>query len=182
MTSKIDTLDTNLSKISKLKTSIRKLGFSANEFNEITHSQNFEKALEQKVYEKLRNEMEGKCVGDGFILNKSLKLKKKSNIYFPLEALQLFYTLDVEFEFIICNPNPGVRLNCRIVSKSKIGLVAKLESDLSPLLILIPNDLYNTEKNSKEIKENDEISVEVTGKKFEQNDKKITVIAKYIPE
>jgi hypothetical protein len=51
---------------------------------------------------------------------------------------------------------------------------------LSPLVILIPEDLCDTPTKRKILKDatpGSLITVSVIGKKFEQNDKKITVIA-----
>lgn len=175
----LDDLDINMRQICKLKTSLRKIGFSASEFNEILHTgEKFDTALNNKIIEKLRTELEEKCIGDGYILSKSIQLKDRSKIYFPHEALQLFYSMDIKYNYIICNPNPGTKLECNIVSKSKIGVIAKLSSELSPLIILVPNDCCQGGSIDKKIKENDKIEVEVIGKKFEQNDKKITVVAK----
>ena len=64
--------------------------------------------------------------------------------------------------------------------KNKIGVLGKLEDPLSPLVILIPEDLCNTKSKVDLMRNsctNDIIKVVVVGKKFEQNDKKITVIA-----
>ena len=81
----------------------------------------------------------------------------------------------------ICCPNPDTILNCRVVSKNKIGVLGTLNNDISPLIILIPFDLIeDIDENSKisEIKIGDNINVLVLGKKFEQSDKKIIVIGK----
>lgn len=179
MTETIEKLDKNLAQICKIKRSTRKIGFSSNEFNEIMYSgEDFETSLKQKINEKLTKDLEGRCIGDGYVLNNSLKIIDRSKLYFPKEALQLFYTLNVVYEYVICNPNPGVKLECNAVSKSKIGIVARLSSSLSPLVILVPNDLCEVPLGDIDIDDN-HIVVEVIGKKFEQNDKKITVIAKF---
>ena len=68
----------------------------------------------------------------------------------------------------------------KIITKNKIGLLGRLDDDKSPLVILIPEDLCDSPEK-RELVRNSEIdsiiSVIVVGKKFEQNDKKITVIA-----
>ena len=84
------------------------------------------------------------------------------------------------YEYTLCNPNPGVVLNCKVVTKNQIGILGRLNSDISPLVILIPRDLCD-KKEKLNLLDNcnkgDQISVVVVAKKFEQNDKKITVIA-----
>lgn len=179
MINTLDSLDDDMRSICKMKSSSRKIGFSASEFNEILNSdEDFYRSLEKFILIKLQKELDGKCIGDGFVISKSIKLVERSEIYFPHEALQLFYSIDIIYQYIICNPNPGVKLNCVVVSKSKIGVIAKLNSDLSPLIILVPNDCCQGRNINELYLENSQIKVEVIGKKFEQNDKKITVIAK----
>lgn len=175
---KLNDMDENLRQITKIKKSKRKIGFTSEEFNTIIHSDDeFDVSFNEKIRQRLIGEYEGKCIGDGYVIVDTLEILNRSSITFPQEALQLHYTVTVEFEYVVCNPNPGVRLNCVGVSKSKIGIVAKLSSPLSPLIILIPNDLCDTKACDSD---KTDFIVEVIGKKFEQNDKKITVIAKLI--
>ena len=84
------------------------------------------------------------------------------------------------YEYTLCNPNPGVVLNCKVVTKNQIGILGRLNSDISPLVILIPRDLCDKREKLNLLdncNKGDQISVVVVAKKFEQNDKKITVIA-----
>ena len=37
----------------------------------------------------------------------------------------------VVYEYTLCNPNPGVVLN--VVTKNQIGILGRLNSDISPL-------------------------------------------------
>ena len=71
-------------------------------------------------------------------------------------------------------------MECVVVTKNKIGILEKLNDDKSLLVILIPSDLCDTPEKAEVVntsKIGDNVNVQVIGKKFEQNDKKITVIA-----
>ena len=66
------------------------------------------------------------------------------------------------------------------MTKNKIGILGRLNNDKSPLVILIPRDLCDTKEKMDILlasNKGDDIKIVVIGKKFEQNDKKITVIA-----
>tara|TARA_B100001113_G_scaffold114820_1_gene93550 strand:+ start:1454 stop:2008 length:555 start_codon:yes stop_codon:yes gene_type:complete len=144
-------------------------------------NESFEEIINKCILEHLVNSYENKCTNDGFVIPKSIKIIERSKVYFPKESLKLHYTADVIWSMKICCPNPDTILNCRVVSKNKIGVLGTLNNDISPLIILIPFDLIeDIDENSKisEINIGDNINVLVLGKKFEQSDKKIIVIGK----
>ena len=144
-------------------------------------NETFEEIINKCILEHLVNSYENKCTNDGFVIPKSIKILDRSKVYFPKESLKLHYTSDIIWSMSICCPNPNTILNCRVVSKNKIGILGTLDNDLSPLIILIPFDLLeNPDENEKisEIIAGDYINVLVLGKKFEQSDKKIIVIGK----
>ena len=161
----------------------KKIGFSSDEFEKIDLNENFKNSIDNIAIQKIKYNFEGKCIGNGYILPESVKLIERSNILFPHESLQIYYSLNVKYSYKICNPNPGVKLKCKIVTKNKIGLLGRLNHNNSPLVILIPDDLCFEERH-KEIIQNsdigDIIDIIVVGKKFEQNDRKITVIGELV--
>tara|TARA_Y100000389_G_C17471158_1_gene531120 strand:+ start:10798 stop:11340 length:543 start_codon:yes stop_codon:yes gene_type:complete len=174
-------VDNSLSLICSKHQGVKRIGFSSEEFKQIScEDDDFKTVLNTNAINKIKNEIEGRCIGDGYIIPGTVKLLERSNISFPHEALQLFYSMHIKYEYSLCNPNPGVILNCSVMTKNKIGILGKLTDKKSPLVILIPKDLCDTPQKI-EILENSNISdiikVTVVGKKFEQNDKKITVIA-----
>lgn len=172
-------LDENLRGICKTKTSNRRIGFSSEEFNGLLkEGANLNTLLHERILAKLKSDMEGKCIGDGYVLPDSITLKRRGNIHFPHEALQLFYSMEITFEYIVCNPNPSTILTCDVVSKNKIGILGRLSSKYSPLIVLVPNDLSNNIAMAENV--DTHMQVEIIGKKFEQNDKKITVVAKLV--
>jgi hypothetical protein len=180
-------MDSELKKICRTFKDTTRVGFNSKEFELIDKgNKNIKTNLDNKAIDKIRTNIEGKCIGDGYVIPGTVKLLKRSNISFPHEALQLHYTMNIDYEYQLCNPNPGVMLNCKVVTANKIGILARLESNKSPLVILIPEDLCDTPGKKgaldlikKNISNGEEANVSVTviGKRFEQNDRKITVIA-----
>jgi len=175
-------INDDLKSICRIETSKIKIGFDSNEFN---NNCNYEIANIDKMTLSKISEIEGKCIGSGYVLPKSIEILRRSDIYFPLESLSLNYSLDVDYKYIICNPNPGSIINCKIETTNKIGALGKINNECSPLIIIIPSDLCT---NSYQIdvinnlKSGDFVKVKIVGKKFEQNDKKITCIAEIYDE
>lgn len=176
---KFDTLEENLKSICKIYKSHVTLGFTSNEIQS-TDGDSFPLIMNKLIHQKLIRQYESKCIGHGYILPNSVKLLSRSAITFPPEALQLIYSVRVEFEYIICNPNPDSIIECSIVSRNKIGILARMKEAKSPLVILIPYDLCETQEKHTQLRIKDTIRVKIVGKKFEQNDKKIIVIAEII--
>ena len=176
-------MDENLELICRKKENVTRVGFSSAEFQNVGASGNFKSSVDQMAIHRIKEDIEGRCKGDGYVLPNSVILKERSAISFPHEALQLYYSMRVSYEYMICNPNPGVVLECKVVTRNKIGLLCRLESEQSPLIILVPCDLCDTKEKMLIMETtvaNSKINVVIVGKKFEQNDKKITVIAEIV--
>ena len=174
-------VDNSLESICTINQDSTRVGFNSSELQSGTNNdEEIKKSIDRMAISKLRSNLEGRCIGSGYVIPGSLKMLERSNISFPHESLQLNYCMEVKYEYKLCNPNPGKVLKCKIITKNKIGLLGRLDDDKSPLVILIPEDLCDSPEK-RELVRNSEIdsiiSVIVVGKKFEQNDKKITVIA-----
>ena len=172
-------MDKNLKLICSQKQATTQIGFTSSEFQDSLDGE-FKDSVNEMAIEKIKKDIEGRCIGSGYVVPNTVKLVERGSISFPHEALQLHYSIKVVYEYTLCNPNPGVVLNCKVVTKNQIGILGRLNRDISPLVILIPRDLCD-KKEKLNLLDNcnkgDQISVVVVAKKFEQNDKKITVIA-----
>lgn len=173
-------LNNNLKKICFLKKDTTRVGFTSKEFEDACGTGDFKNVMNNMVLTKIKKDIEGRCIGDGYVIPGSVKIIERGRLTFPHEALQLHYSTRVNYEYVLCNPNPGYILECKIYTKNKIGIIASIEDKLSPLVILVPDDLCDTPEKRLILKgavPGKKIWVSVLGKKFEQNDKKITVIA-----
>ena len=173
-------MDSQLQSICKQRQDTTRVGFSSSEFEQAYKEHDFKEFVHDLVVEKIKTTIEGRCIGEGYVIPDSVLLVERSKISFPHESLQLHYSMNVRYEYTLCNPNPGIILECVIVTKNKIGILGKLKDDKSPLVILVPSDLCDTPEKVEIIKKSEKgdiVNVQVIGKKFEQNDKKITVIA-----
>ena len=173
-------MDDNLRSICTQKQETTRVGFSSAEFEDASIQGDFKTSVDLMAIDKIKEDIEGRCIGDGYVIPGSVELVERSKIAFPHEALQLHYSMNVRYNYQLCNPNPGTVIECKIVTKNKIGILGRLTSEKSPLIILVPGDLCDTpEKRTvlDKAQKDTMLKVIVVGKKFEQNDKKITVVA-----
>lgn len=124
----------------------------------------------------IKNDIEGKCIIEGYIKSGSSKiltyssgLVNGSNIIF-----------EVVFECLICCPTEGMIINCIVKNITKAGIRAEIDEIPSPVVIFIARDHHYMSKSFSSVNENDIISIKVIGQRFELNDKYISVIAELI--
>lgn len=173
-------MNASLNKICFKKKDTVRVGFTSKEFEDACVCGDFKQVINRMVKTKIKNDIEGRCVGDGYVIPGSVRILERGRFSFPHESLQLFYSTCANYEYVLCNPNPGCVLECKVYTKNKIGIIASIEDKLSPLVILVPEDLCDTPEKRNILNNATQgkmIYVSVLGKKFEQNDKKITVIA-----
>lgn len=132
--------------------------------------------LQHNLIHVISNQIEGKCIQDGYIKAKSVKLHtyssgniRGSNVIF-----------DVVFTCLIANPVEGQELDCIVENITKAGLKCRLDiDDVSPFVIFVARDHhYNNDNINKNI--HDKIRVKVIGQRFELNDTFISIIAALI--
>jgi hypothetical protein len=83
----------------------------------------------------------------------------------------------------ICNPAQGSIIKCKVKAKNSLGILAEGYYDNIPILqIIIPKISagIQSEINIDTISINDEINIEVCGKKYQLFDKHISIIGKAI--
>jgi DNA-directed RNA polymerase subunit E'/Rpb7 len=118
-------------------------------------------------------DVEGKCIADGFIKPNSVKLLS----YSCGLILSSNVSFEVNFECMVCSPSEGIKIYAKIKNITKAGIKAEIDDNPSPLVIFISkstNDNYNMLFN--DLKVNDSIKVKIIGKRYELNDKYISVI------
>ena len=132
------------------------------------------KSLNDTIYNILVENNEGKCVREGFIKENSIKLLKRSVPYVYGNQMNGKLYVDVLYETEICCPMRGNIIECNIEKLNKLGILASS----GPLSIIIARDFHKNKDLFKGLKENTAITIEIIDKKFNINEKKISVIAK----
>ena len=134
--------------------------------------------LVENIKNYLSKRIEGRCIVDGYIKPKSI-----DNIIYSSGACQgSNIKFNVVFDCLICNPVEGMIIECIVENVTKAGIKARVNEDISPLIIFIARDHhfgndYFSKIDSSAITEGVKIKIRVIGQRYELNDSQISVIA-----
>lgn len=134
--------------------------------------------LDHILLERLRDMMEGKCHSYGYIRPNSIEILTRSAGYMPPDYFNGILIYKIKYSAEICNPNPGMVIECKVNNINKMGLLAGVSEDFqkSPLVVLVSKQHHKNKEIFTEIKVGTGISVEVIGKKYELHDKYISIV------
>ena len=125
----------------------------------------------------IRKTYEGKCNVEGYIKKDSSTIVNLSSGILKGNVIEFATT----FDCLLCTPVEGMYIKCKTDNVTKAGIKASIPGGESPMTIFIVRDHHHMLKEFASIKEGDIIDVRVIGKRYELNDKDISVIAEYIP-
>lgn len=132
--------------------------------------------LEKRMVNIIKKRYEGKCILEGFIKPDSCNIVSYSSGT-VIEGDSIVF--NVVFRCEICLPYEGMDIECIVENITKAGIKAVLNVDKSPLIIFLARDHHYNNKSFSSIKQGDAINVKIIGKRFELNDKFISVIGKF---
>lgn len=131
------------------------------------------------VTKKLKGSMEGICTKHGYIKEGSIELYKVAPGNIELIGLNGNIVYDVYYYADICNPLIGNVIKATVTNVNKFGILAEVSNILE--IIIAKNSVNITHDNGVDldnIQIGNQVMVEVIGKKFELNDKKISIVGK----
>ena len=132
------------------------------------------KDVDQYLEATLKNELEGKCQSDGYVKRESVRLMKRSLGYMSGSHFTGKITFDIVYSCDICNPVVGNVIKARVLNINKLGFLA----ENGPLMMLVARQYYENKELFKDLEVNQEVMIEVIGKRFQLNDHKIEIIGK----
>jgi DNA-directed RNA polymerase subunit E'/Rpb7 len=141
------------------------------------------KDFESTILTKLKLNYENICSKYGYIKKDTIKIIKRSVGQLKKEHFNANIYFDVICIAEICNPAQGSIIKCKVKAKNSLGILAEGYYDNIPILrIIIPKNSagIQSEINIDTIAINDEINIEVCGKKYQLFDKHISIIGKAI--
>ena len=141
--------------------------------------------FENLILNKLRINFESVCSKYGYIKKNTIKIIKRSVGTLKKEHFNANLYFDVICIAEICNPAQGSIIKCKVKAKNSLGLLAEGYYDNIPILqIIIPKISagIQSEINIDTINVNDEIKIEVCGKKYQLFDKHISIIGRAIKD
>lgn len=134
--------------------------------------------MDDTILRHLKNENEGKCIKDGFVREKSIKILKRSFGTAQTSAFNGCMTVNVEYSMDICNPLQGAQMEVQAVNINKMGVLAGVPYEQSsPLNIMLAKQHHIDNEEFESIKLDDVFKVRVIGSRFEYGDTQISIIA-----
>jgi len=134
--------------------------------------------VKENIETKITSSVEGKCIAEGFIKPGTVRLVSYSSGIVNNENIE-FQTI---FECMICHPVEGMTMDCVSKTITKAGVHAQvIDSDGTiPVTVFIARDHHNMNRQFNSIKENANVTVKVTGVRYELNDPYICVLGKLL--
>lgn len=132
--------------------------------------------IRELLEKKLKDELEGKCVEEGYIQKKSIRIINYSSGVIRGNNV----VFDVMIECLICNLAEGHKFKVRVINVTKAGLRCQALEEISPVDVFIARDHNYNNKYFNSVKKEDIVQVRVLAQRYELNDEKISVIAELI--
>jgi DNA-directed RNA polymerase subunit E'/Rpb7 len=146
-------------------------------------------AAQTHIMAILTSRYEGKCTWHGYIKPGSIDMQKCSVGMLQDMSLNGDVIYNVNYMADVCNPIIGCTVRAKVVNMNMFGILAENSIDIDgekvPILdvIVVKSNASNDPSVDIEaIKIGDFINIEVLGKKYELNDKKMTVVGKIIKD
>jgi hypothetical protein len=141
------------------------------------------KHIERHLKEVVSNEIDGKCIPDGFVKPGSCNLHCYSVGTFSAGNIQ--FVLNIEC--MICCPKEGTVVSCIARTVTQAGIRAHAFCEPSPIVVYVSREMHDAVSKNRLmtnsidlIKPGDPVQIRVVGKRFELNDKHVSVIGELI--
>ena len=144
--------------------------------------------IDNIIKEKVKSEFEGKCHDDGYIVNSSISIIKRSVGKIVTHNNQSVIKYNVIFKANILSPKEGDEIEAFVDNVNKMGVLAFIkigskgtdEMSDSPLIIIVPRSYFDQEstKNIDDLTKNQTLNVKVVGTRSKYKSDKIQIVAK----
>ena len=137
----------------------------------------------------LKQSKEGICSNHGYIKRNSIKIIKISSGKVEMSTFHGYMNFMVKYSAMVCNPVKGNIVNAIVVNMNNFGIlcssfITEDNGSNTPILeIIIPKHSLTIQsdvdlKNNVQI--NNEVKVQIVGKKYQLYNKKISIIGKIV--
>jgi DNA-directed RNA polymerase subunit E'/Rpb7 len=137
------------------------------------------KQYRDEVARRLKLKVEGICSRHGFIRPDSIEIHKICIGKVELVGLNGNIEFEVVFYADVCNPMLGSVIKCRVSNINKFGILAEAENVIETIIaknsVNIQSDI-----DLDKVRIGDDILIEVVGKKYELNERKISLIGRVV--
>lgn len=142
----------------------------------------------ENISSTLKYKYEGICSKFGYIKHNSIQLKKVKMGKIEMSTFHGYVLFDVEFIAKICNPAIGSIIRCTVKNTNSFGILCTsgiYENNKyhNVLNVVVPKiqDTSNIEKLNN-LSVNDEVNIEILGKKYLLNNENIHIFGKVIDD
>jgi DNA-directed RNA polymerase subunit E'/Rpb7 len=126
---------------------------------------------------KLKREIEGRCISQGYVKTGSIKILSRSLGHINQAYFTGLPVYDIKYQAEICNPPIGSIIECIIKDETKMGLVCQVNDSDNPLDIVVPSQWHTDNKKYTMLEPEMKIKVKIARKRHESGDNNISVIA-----
>jgi len=135
--------------------------------------------VKQTLEKKIANEIEGKCIVEGYVKPGSCRVVS----YSSGELSDSDVIFEVVTECQVCLPVEGMHIRCIVKNITEsAGIKAETGDDPSPVVIYIARDHHFDNSKFNKVKVGDTIMARVIGQRFELNDSYVSIIAELIED
>ena len=136
------------------------------------------KNIKNNLEIKLEQVLGGKCVNEGYIKQKSVKIIN----YSAGNVNSSLIEFTVIFDAMVCLPVDGMRIKCICKTITKAGIHAQVIDDNKniPVTMFIARDHHHLDSKFSEIKEGNELTAMVIGIRYELDDEFICTIGRLV--
>lgn len=143
--------------------------------------------FEECILRKLRKSYEGVCSRYGYIKPGSLRLLQRSAGMLMKPHFNGYIRFETVLVGEVCNPTKGTVVSAVVKAKNNLGLLAESAVDVGgeplPILdIIVPKRSAGiaSEVDLDTVQVRDTVFVEVMGKRYQLNDRKISIIGRVV--
>lgn len=152
--------------------------------------QQLAKDYKDTVAHALRAKMEGRCTRHGYIRPNSIEVVKISPGALRMFSLNGDVVYTVAYKAQVCNPAVNSIVEAHVTNTNKFGVLAEVWIEASDsnglpkratvLEIIIAKQGAFASDDVHNVQVGDKVNVEILGKKFELNDKRISAVGKIV--
>lgn len=140
------------------------------------------------ILKQLKHAKEGICSNHGYIKKDTIELVKLSCGKVEMSSFHGYLNFLVKYSALVCNPVKGNIVNASVVNINNFGILCSsfIEDDDGkvPILeIIVPKHSLAIQSDvdlQNNVKINDEVSIQIIGKKYQLFNKKISIIGKIV--
>ena len=141
--------------------------------------------VEDHLLQAVSNDMDGRCIAEGFVKPGSCILRSYSIGTFSAGNIRF----DLNVECMMCCPKEGAVIKCTAKTVTQAGIRAHAACTVpSPVVVYISREMHDATRLGEQtqqmpmdsIKPGDAIHIRVIGRRFELNDKQVSIIGELI--